>query len=349
MNLYELTRNLIDVPSLTGSEADVGQFISSYLRGLNYTVELQPVAEGRANIFATLGTPPRVMLSTHMDTVPPHISSSEDDNHIYGRGACDAKGIIAAQIATAELLRAENITDIGLLFTVDEEAASAGARAANNHPLVRSCQYLINGEPTENRLAIGSKGSLRVRLTTAGRASHSAYPEYGESAIDTLLEVLADIRKCEWPSDDFFGATTCNIGTIQGGVRPNVIAAEAQADLQIRLVTPSGLVKSLLEEAVNGHAQVEYLSVAEPVRLFAVEGFSQCIVRFTTDIPYLTNWGSPLLFGPGSILDAHTDRERISKRELTEAVDHYARLVRTLLMREPYEAHFSKVRGAVER
>ncbi len=349
MNLYELTRNLIDVPSVTGCEAEVGEFISFYLKGLNYAVETQQVVEGRANILATLADSPRVMLSTHMDTVPPHISSSEDEDHIYGRGACDAKGIIAAQIAAAELLRAEGTTEIGLLFTVDEEAGSSGAHAANNHPLAHSCQYLINGEPTGNKLAIGSKGSLSAKITAAGRAAHSAYPEHGESAIDTLVDVLANIRKCSWPTDDFFGSTTCNIGTIKGGVRANVIAAEAQADLQIRLVTRSEPVKSMLESAVAGRAQVEYLSVAEPVRLLDLEGFASCIVRFTTDIPYLTNWGRPLLFGPGSVLDAHTDGELISKRELSDAVDLYAGLVRTLLARAPHEAHFSKVGGAVKR
>lgn len=335
MNLFELTRNLIDVPSVTGSEAEVGLFLISYLQSLNYSVDIQRVAEDRANIFATLGALPRVMLSTHMDTVAPHIGSSEDSGNIYGRGACDAKGIIAAQIAAAELLRAEDMTEIGLLFTVDEEASSAGALAANNHPLARSCEYLINGEPTDNKLALGSKGSLRLIIKAEGRAGHSAYPEYGESAIDKLLAVLADVRECKWPTDDFFGSTTCNIGTIEGGVAANVIAPAAQAVLQIRLVTPSETVKSQLETTVGARAQVQYLSVAEPVSLLEVEGFQPCIVSFTTDVPHLANWGSPLLLGPGSILDAHTDGERISKRELSDAVDLYAGLVRTLLARAP--------------
>jgi len=349
MNLFELTRNLIDVPSVTGSEAEVGLFLVSYLQSLNYTVDIQRVAEGRANIFATLGTPPRVMLSTHMDTVAPHISSSEDDDHIYGRGACDAKGIIAAQIAAAEQLRAEGTIGVGLLFTVDEEASSGGALAANNHPLARSCEYLINGEPTDNRLALGSKGSLRLKIKAEGRAAHSAYPEYGESAIEKLLDVLADVRQCKWPTDEFFGSTTCNIGTIKGGVAANVIAPAAQAVLQIRLVKPSETVKSLLEVTVGGRAQVEYLSVAEPVRLIEVEGFAPCIVSFTTDIPHLVSWGSPLLLGPGSILVAHTDGERVSKRELSEAVHLYAGLVRTLLARAPRDTHFSSASGAAER
>lgn len=335
MKLFALTRELIDIPSLTGAETDVANFLASHLTSRGYSVALQQVADGRANVIATTTGLPRVFLSTHMDTVPPHIKAGEDDNYIYGRGACDAKGIIAAQISAAEQVRAEGNNDIGLLFTVDEEAGSAGASAANDHPLAASCEYLINGEPTDNKLATGSKGSLRLRIKAQGRAAHSAYPEQGHSAIDTLLDVLADIRQCAWPSDEHLGDTTCNIGTIKGGTRANVIPAAAEADLQIRLVTPAAPVKALLERTVGDRALVEYLSVAEPQQMLAVAGFETCVVRFTTDIPYLTNWGTPLLIGPGSILDAHTDQERVAKRELTEAVDLYAHLVRTLLARAP--------------
>jgi acetylornithine deacetylase len=334
MSLFELTRRLIDIPSVSGEEREVGRFLASYLESLGYRVELQEVEAGRANVLATTGEPARVVLSTHMDTVPPFIPSAEDETHIRGRGACDAKGIIAAQVSAAEALRAEGVGEVGLLFTVDEELGSLGARAANAHALARSCEYLINGEPTDNRLASGSKGSLRLRLSIEGRAAHSAYPERGESAIEKMLDVLASLRALAWPRDEFFGETTCNIGTLGGGTRPNVIPADARAELQIRLVTPSSVVKKILEEAVAGRARVEYLSAAEPVRMHAVEGFEREVVRFTTDIPYLSNWGAPLLVGPGSILDAHTDAERISKRELEEAVMIYTRLVRMLLSSE---------------
>jgi acetylornithine deacetylase len=269
-----------------------------------------------------------------MDTVPPFIPSREDATHIHGRGACDAKGIIAAQLTAAARLREEGFEELGLLFTVDEELGSLGARAVNSHVLGRECEYLINGEPTENRLAVGSKGSLRLRLVTEGRAAHSSYPEHGESAIEKMLDVLADVRAHEWPRDEFFGETTCNIGTIKGGTRPNVIPAAAAAELQIRLVKPSSEVKKILEGIVDGRARVEYMSAAEPVRMHAVEGFEREVVRFTTDIPYLSSWGRPLLLGPGSILDAHTDGERVSKRALEEAVELYTRLARTLLGRE---------------
>jgi acetylornithine deacetylase len=338
MNLFELTRRLINIPSVSGEERAVGRFLASYLEGLGYRVELQEIEPGRANLIAKTGARPRVVLSTHMDTVPPFIPYAEDETHIGGRGSCDAKGIIAAQIVAAGRLRAEGFEEVGLLFTVDEELGSLGARAADAHPLARECEYLVNGEPTENRLAVGSKGSLRLRLTTRGRAAHSAYPEQGESAIEKMLDVLACVRACAWPRDDFFGETTCNIGTVSGGTRPNIIAAEARAELQIRLVSPSASVKKILEKMVMGRAEIEYLSAAEPVRMHAVEGFAQEVVRFTTDIPYLKRWGVPLLIGPGSILDAHTDGERISKRELEESVELYARLARTLLA--------AKARGA---
>lgn len=330
MDLFELTRKLIDIPSITGDEAAVGRFLASHLESLGYKVQRQRAADERFNIIATIGKP-RVVLSTHMDTVPPYIPWREDEENIYGRGACDAKGIIAAQICAAERLRCEGIQDIGFLFTVDEELASLGAQTANTNELAGECRYLINGEPTDNKLAVGTKGSLRLSLTTEGKAAHSAYPEQGSSAIDKLLDVLAEVRRRPWPADEIFDGTTCNIGVISGGTRPNVIAAEARAELQIRLATSLAPVKKLLEDAVSGRARIKYLSAHEPVRLHAVDGFEQCIVRFTTDIPYLSKWGTALLVGPGSILVAHTDQEHVAKGELTRAVDLYVALVKRLL------------------
>ncbi|MCA1630335.1 MAG: M20/M25/M40 family metallo-hydrolase [Acidobacteria bacterium] len=338
--LFELTRRLIDIPSVTGAEGAVSRFLASHLAGLGYEVETQEIAPRRSNVLARVaGSRARVVLSTHTDTVPPHVASSEDDEFVHGRGACDAKGIIAAQIAAAETLRADGVREIGLLFTVDEEMGSDGARAANRHEWARDCRFLVNGEPTDNRLAAGTKGSLRVRLSARGREAHSAYPERGESAIEKLLDVLARIRAHAWPRDDFFGETTCNVGTLSGGTRPNVVAAEAAADLQFRLVASAREVKESLERIAAGRVQVEYLSENEPMRLTTVEGFEQEVVRFTTDIPYLASWGAPLLCGPGSILVAHTLEERVAKRELAEAVGIYARLARTLLARAGGGAH----------
>lgn len=326
MNLFELTRKLIDIPSVTGEEAQVGYFLTDYLVKLGYRVGNQQVAEERFNVIATSDYEPYVFFSTHMDTVPPFIKSSEDDEFIYGRGSCDAKGIIAAQIFAAERLRREGMSAVGLLFTVDEELSSLGAQAANNLREATQCRYLINGEPTDNRLAIGTKGSVRVFITTDGRAAHSAYPESGDSAIEKLLDILQDIRAVKWPEDSFFGTTTCNIGVLSGGTRPNVIPDKARAELQIRLGIDIEQVKRLLENAVAGRGHLEYASAHDPVRLFSVPEFEECVVRFTTDVPYLSNWGHPLLLGPGSIFDAHTDHEKISKRELEEAVGLYMKL-----------------------
>jgi acetylornithine deacetylase len=335
MNVTELTRKLIDLPSVTGEEKLIGLFLKSQLEGLGYVVEMQEVENDRFNVFATTGAWPRVVLSTHLDTVPPHIVSSENEEKIFGRGACDAKGIIAAQIVAAERLREAGAREIGMLFTVDEEQGSLGAQVANKNELAQPPEYLINGEPTDNKLASATKGSLRLKLRAKGHAAHSAYPEQGESAIEKLLDVLESVRKCQWPSDRLLGETTCNIGVIGGGTRANVVPEEAYAYLQLRLVSTAEAVKSMLENAIAGRAQVEYLSEHETVHLHTIDGFEPCLVRFTTDIPYLSKWGTPLLLGPGSILNAHTDHEFVEKRELTRAVDLYAQLVCALLAREP--------------
>lgn len=331
MNLYELTKTLMNIPSVSGEEEAVGFFLRDYLESLGWTVELQAVSENQNNVIACLNESPRVFLSTHIDTVPPFIPASEDNEKIYGRGACDAKGIIAAQITAAENLRKQGITDIGLLYTVEEERSSMGARAANEHPLAAKCEYLINGEPTDNDLAIGSKGTFRLNIKTEGKAAHSAYPEMGESAIEKLLDILQDVRRAEFPNDEFFGETTVNIGTIEGGLALNVIPPRAEAGLAVRLTTPRAPIETMLGEIVEERGEIEVLSCSEPVKMLQVEGFNQKVVRFTTDIPYLTNWGQPLLLGPGSILVAHTKDEFVLKKDLEAAVELYENLVKKLL------------------
>ncbi len=330
MNPFQLTRTLIDIPSVSGDEASVARFLVEHLRERGYNVETQSVEGERVNVFATMNDVPLIVFSTHIDTVPPHIASREDDEYIYGRGACDTKGIIAAMLAACENLKREDELRFGLLFVVGEETDSSGAKHANTHGRANECRFLINGEPTENKLASGSKGSLRVRIKTRGRAAHSAYPEAGESAIEKLLNVLNDVRGARWISDEFFGATTCNIGVIFGGVRPNVIPAEASADLQIRLVCESKEILQQLKTIIGGRGEVEFLGVTELIKLHVVENFDSEVVRFTTDVPHLSKWGKPLLLGPGSILDAHTASEKISKRQLTEAIDLYTELARRL-------------------
>jgi acetylornithine deacetylase len=328
--VIRLTRELIDIPSITGDEFQIATSIADLLVRRGYHVEAQDVSNERANIIATTAAPPRVVLSTHMDTVPPFMASSEDDEFIYGRGACDAKGIIAAQIAAAEKLRGDGIDNIGLLFTVDEEVTSAGAKIANEHPLAASCEYLINGEPTDNKLAVGTKGSLQAIISTTGIAAHSAYPEAGESAIEKLLDVLNDVRRRQWPSDEIFGETTCNIGIISGGKRANIIPDAAEATIFLRLAVDSSTVQNILEETIGARANIDRKGGHDPVGLLTVDGFENMLARFTTDIPYLSNWGKPLLIGPGSILVAHTGHERVSKRDLVQAVDLYVNLVKSL-------------------
>ena len=331
MNLFELTKKLIDIPSISGDERAVGFFLRDYLESLGWTVELQAVSANQNNVIAYLNSTPRVFLSTHIDVVPPHIEASEDDEKIYGRGACDAKGIVASQIFAAEKLREQGIEDIGLLFTVEEEEGGAGAKVANNHPLAATCEYIINGEPTDNDLAIGSKGSLRFYIKTKGIAGHSAYPEMGESAIEKLLEILNDVLKIEFPVDDFYGATTNNIGTISGGLKTNIIAPNAEAGLHLRTTGDENPILEKFKEVIGTRGEIEVMSVSKPVKMLAVEGFNQKVVRFTTDIPHLSNWGQPLLLGAGSILVAHTKGEFVLKKDLETAVELYVNLVKKLL------------------
>jgi acetylornithine deacetylase len=327
----------MSISSVSGEEEAVGFWLRDHLESLGWTVELQRVSENQNNVIAYLNAAPRVWFSTHMDTVPPFIAPTEDDEKIYGRGSCDAKGIIAAQITAAEQLRAEGIENVALLYTVEEERSSTGARVANDHPLAAKCEYMINGEPTDNDLAIGSKGSFRLKIKTTGKAAHSAYPEQGDSAIEKLLDILEDVRHTKFPNDDFFGETTVNIGVIEGGVALNVIAPSAEASLLIRLTTPRAPIEEALRNIIRGRGEIEVLSCSEPVRMREVDGFTQKTVRFTTDIPYLTNWGKPLLLGPGSILVAHTKDEFVLKKDLQDAVGLYVSLAKRLLATESTE------------
>lgn len=331
MDIFTLTQELMKIASVSGEEEAMGFFLRDHLDSLGWNVELQPVSENQNNVIATLNDTPRVWMSTHMDTVPPFIPPTEDDKKIYGRGACDAKGIIAAQITAAEQLRQEGIEDIGLLYTVEEERASTGAKAANLHPLAEQCEYMINGEPTDNDLAVGSKGTFRLKIKTSGKAAHSAYPEEGDSAIEKLLDILEDVRHTKLPDDEFFGDTTVNIGMIDGGLALNIIPPVAEAGLAIRLTTSRQPIEDALRNVVRDRGEIEILSCSEPVRLHPVDGFPQKVVRFTTDIPHMPNWGTPLLLGPGSILVAHTKDEFVLKRDLERSVELYIELVKKLL------------------
>jgi len=337
---FALTRQLIEIESPTFHENAVGEFLVGTLRELGYNVETMSVPqpdprlvpgaglEPRFNVYAVPpGPTPEIVFSTHMDTVPPYVPYREDSDFIYGRGACDAKGIIAAQIAASLLLWDRGIP-IGLLFLVGEERDSAGAKVANTQP--KGSRYLINGEPTDSRLALASKGSLRVDLRARGRMAHSAYPELGESAIAKLVEVLHDIQQISLPIEETIGPSTLNIGLISGGRAPNVIADAAEAHLLIRLVGPADEIKQMVETTVGSRAEISYSFEVPLVRMRTLGGLPTMIANFTTDIPSLTAWGEPFLLGPGSIHVAHTPDERLSKEEMLRCIDLYVRVATEL-------------------
>lgn len=329
MNVVSLTRQLVDIESITGNEGPIGHFLASELQRLGYNVERMAVERERANVYATLPQQlnPVVVFSTHMDTVPPFIPSLEDAQRIYGRGSCDAKGIISAQIAATERLREEGIY-VGLLFLVGEERDSLGAKVANQQR--NGCKFLINGEPTENKIAIASKGALRAELTATGRMAHSAYPELGESAIDKLVEALHRLRAMKLPFDPEIGPCTLNIGTIEGGRAPNVISDKAHALLLYRLIGPSQQLREDIVSIVGDLAKVDFTLEIPFVRLRTFEDLPTVVAAFTTDIPALSNWGQPLLVGPGSIHVAHTEGEYVEKKQLGEAVELYCRTAKKL-------------------
>ena len=336
----DLTRKLVNIESISYHEGHAGAFLAEFLANQRYAVERMAVDQpdltltpgagdgDRFNVYAAMhGTTPDVVFSSHMDTVPPFFGCTEDDEFLYGRGTCDAKGIIAAQIAAAERLRDAGIK-VGLLFVVGEERDSAGAKVANKHP--RGSRFLINGEPTDNRLALATKGALRVELRAKGRMAHSAYPELGESAIDKLVEALHDVLAMPLPIEPEIGPATLNIGLISGGRAPNVIADKAEAHILVRTVGPSEEVKDAINRVVADRAEVSFSLDLASVRMRRIGNLPTMIAKFATDIPSLTNWGEPFLLGPGSIHVAHTPDEKISKKELLECVDLYVDLATEL-------------------
>jgi len=330
MDVIALTRKLVDIESITGNEAAVGEAIHHELCRMGYQATRMKVEGNRFNVLATYPEHPHpaAVFSTHMDTVPPFIPSSEDKLKVYGRGSCDAKGIIAVQIAAAERLRHENI-HVGLLFLVGEERDSQGAKKANEQSI--GARFLINGEPTENHLALASKGTLRIELTASGRMAHSAYPELGESAIDKLIVALSRLRAMSLPATEGIGPCTFNIGLIEGGRAPNVIPDHARAHLLYRLVGPTKDLRRQIMETVGDLAKVDFYLEIPFMRFRAVDGWPTMVAAFTTDIPALTKWGEPMLIGPGSIHVAHTDGEYVEKKQLAEAVEIYCGLTKKLL------------------
>lgn len=334
----QLTTQLMSIDSTSGREGDVIAWLDSQLVHMGWHTRRIPVSPGRDDLYATTVHSPLVTLTTHLDTVPPFIPPRVDDGHIHGRGACDAKGIAAAMICAAERLRAEN-APVALLFVVGEEVTHDGAHAANEAfaagAVPRTNRIIINGEPTESTLAVGTKGAVRVIVRTKGQAAHSAYPHLGQSATRDLVHLLAELDAMDWPADELLGNTTVNIGGLSGGVADNVVAPSAEARLMIRLVTPAHEIMSRIEAWAKGRASLEWGPMVPPMKLGVVDGFQTSVAAFATDIPALTNWGTPYLFGPGSIHVAHRDDECLRIDELHRAVDAYEHIVRQVLTRLP--------------
>ena len=327
-DVVSLAAELLEIQSTTGSEGPVVDFVSRWLIARGWNVTLQEVTRGRSNVWASRSGG-GVAFSTHLDTVPPFVPPRLEGPRLYGRGSSDAKGIAAAMMVAADRLLADGEKRIDLLFVVGEEKGSDGARAPNN--LRARSKFLINGEPTESKLASGAKGSLRATVRTRGRAAHSAYPQLGKSAIEPMLELLPTLRQLPLPTDPVLGETTVNIGTIHGGTEANIIPASAEAELMFRLVSDVDPIRKLLTEWAKGRADVEFGSYIPAQKFTTVPGFETGPVAYTSDIPLLGNWGTPLLFGPGSIHVAHTADEYIDVEELRASVDIYERLARTLL------------------
>ena len=334
VGLVDLARALVDIDSTTEREGEAGRWLSTYLRQTGYTVAEQPVDASRFNIIATAGATspaPSIVFSTHFDCVPPFFPSRIEGDRLYGRGACDAKGILAAQVTAADRLRRAGETRVGLLFVVGEERGSDGARIANE-AANGSSRFLIDGEPTDNRLGLATRGILRLKFRAAGRAAHSSSPELGESAIDKLIDALVALRAIELPADPVLGRTHYTVGLIAGGVAPNVISPSAEAEVMFRTVSPGDVIRKAIA-AMEKRVRIEHVLEVPPVRLATVPGFDTAIFPYTTDIPFLAKWGEPLLFGPGSIHSAHTSDESVSLAELSAAVDHYVTIATRLLER----------------
>lgn len=335
LDVIDLTLSLCQIPSITGDEAAVVQSLDSLLVALGYEVRRGQVGAkpGRDNLYAALpGARPQVLLTTHIDTVPPHLAPrlSEDAQWLIGRGVCDAKGIAAAMICAAQLLRDEGVDQVGLLFVVGEETSSDGAKEAVKG-LVPRVNYLIDGEPTDLKLARVMKGAIVFELEAKGMAGHSAYPESGHSALHQLNADVHTILQHPWPNDPVLGATTVNIGRFEGGVAPNVIAAHASATGVMRTTEDADFLEQTLRSLLTEGTELHVRSKSSPIVFEEVEGFETCVVAFGSDVPHLSSMGKPLLIGPGSIFEAHTAGEKIQVAELREAVQVYRRLCKQLI------------------
>jgi len=325
-------RQLIDVPSPTEFEFAIGEMLDYELTRLGFATRRHDVTETRFNLLALAGGKPRVVLNSHIDTVPPWFASREDEEFLYGRGACDTKGVIAAMIAAGDRLRARGVNDFAFLFVVGEETDSIGAKTANVAFANLGSEFVVVGEPTDSTFARASKGALTCVVRFEGVAAHSAYPHLGDSAITRMVAAIAEINATDWGTDEVLGKTTVNVGVVRGGQKPNIIPAEAECEMIFRLVTTPEDVEAKLRQLVAKHGgRITLTRGNPPQHMLVPEGQKSAIVSFNTDVPWLSSLGKPLLFGPGSILDAHGAHERIAKRDLLAAVGTYEEMVLALL------------------
>ena len=325
-------RQLIDIPSTSDNELAIAELLERELTRLGYTTQRHDVSATRFNLLARAGGAPRVVLNSHIDTVPPWFASSEDEENVYGRGACDTKGIVAAMIVAGERLRSRGIQDFAFLFVVGEETDSIGAKTANTAFANLGSEYVLVGEPTESTFARASKGALTCTIRFEGVAAHSAYPHLGDSAINRMVAAIAEINATDWGRHELLGEATVNVGVVRGGQKPNIIAAEAECELIFRLVTTPEDVQARLEALLERHrGRITSARGNEPQFMVVPAGEKSEVVSFNTDVPWLKNLGKPLLFGPGSILDAHGKNEKIAKRELLAAIETYEAMVVALL------------------
>jgi acetylornithine deacetylase len=323
----------IAIPSLTGEEGSYGDALAREFAALGLDIERQQLAPGRFNVLARADAP-EVVFCTHLDTVPPFYGPRAEAGWIHGRGACDAKGQALAMLGAARALLEQGERRFGLLFTVGEETDSAGAALANARLADPwRPRHVIVGEPTGNRFVRAGKGTFKGKLVARGVAGHSS-EDLGPSAVHELVHCAHRLLSESWGEHPLLGAGTLNIGVLHGGVAANVVADEATADVLIRTVEPLSDVRARLERCLGPHVRVAENSKGyAPVEFGVPVGEEGIMIAFGTDAPHMPRWGSPLLYGPGSIQDAHTDHEKVKQSDIELATARHVKTARELLAR----------------
>ena len=317
------------VDSTSGNEREFLQLLEGMFHDDGWQITRQPVEEDRWNLLVTDGTDPQVLLSTHVDTVPPVLEVDYDGQVVRGRGACDTKGGLLAMVHAARRVRDAGIEGVGFLLVVGEEVDHRGAKEAT--ALQLDVDRIILCEPTQNRVVTAQKGMVRCTLRTRGVAGHSAFPDDGESAVGPLLDALEAIRGHDWPTDELLGATTVNIGVIDAGVAANVFAPEARAEVLFRAVSDAEQLLHEVRSTVGGDVEMVDVVYNDPVFFDVPSGVDTCTVPFNTDAPYLADIADVWLVGPGDIRCAHSEDEQIRIGEIFDGIELYEKLIQRVL------------------